>query len=1260
MYPRQPKNVSFQIFFSNLVNRQFNSGDSKCYLVPGKYIKSFSLFAFCFIVLGLNARADYTIASGSNIDASAITSQSGVLTINGTLTVSSNVTLAGFTSVVINAPNGQIYWTNNSDITFSAGTTLDIAAGAPGLQAGGNNSSQRLIVGTAIIAVSNNNSAAADFSFDQFNAMGGLPEYTVTSNNPCAGSAISASIVPQKTVTGIVYSYVWSIDPSSGSFTYNSDHSTASTLQGVGSYTLTCIASANTYKDTFNLSVTVKPLPATPSPSVNSPICTGATINLSTAAVSGATYSWSGPGSFSSTGRTTTRAAATTSMSGTYSVIVTSSQGCNSAAGSITVTVNSLPSTPTATSNSPICSGSSLNLNTPAIAGNSYSWSGPGGFSSNSNTPVISNATIALSGTYSVIVTSSAGCSSAAGNTAVIINAVPSNAVPSSNSPVCPGTAITLTTSNLVGASYIWSGPNGFTSSTRNPTLTNATSVMAGTYTVTVTSSSGCAGTPANTVVLVNPSYTWFGSNIDWANISNWCPGVPTSAYDVTIPSTSNNPVIAPGTTATVHNLTIASGATLTVNGKLQVKGTITNNGTLDVTNGTLEMNGTSAQSIAGSMFYNKTVKNLIASNTAGLSVSSTVNDTLKISGGLTFGDANAVLNTGDNIELLSTASGTAYLGTVGSGNAITGKAIVDRYINVGNGSGQHPKAWEFLSFPTDGATVKASIMENGNNIAGYGIWLTAPQGTVAGFDASSYSAAIKSYNASADSWVGVTNASNLIHNTEGYMVFVRGDRTVNGTTVTGAKATILRSKGNLLTGAQASISVLPDHYQSIGNPYPSTIDFTQITRANGVDNLYYAWDPYLNGNYGYGGYQTISASNGWVPVPGGTNAYPSGEASSIIQSGQAFFVHAATNPSFGAQTPSITINENSKVVTSNNVNFARKAERVKGTREFLRTDLYLSTNPGAAIADGNAVAFDMNFSNKVDGNDASKLMNSGENFGIKRDGKILAVDAKAPLGAGDTILFNMTNMKRQTYLLKIVPVNMQGEVLQAFLRDNFLDTIIAINLSDTNLIPISITTNLASAAPNRFSIVFRSLAALPVTLSSVQASAKDNMVLVVWTTENESGMMNYEVQKSADGIAFEASHVTAALNSGSASYGWTDTKATSGTNYYRIKSVSKDGKISFSAVVKVNVGKITPIIAVAPNPVVNGTIHLVFTNEPVGNYTITISNQLGQVVLSREILHSSLSSTEDISGNNITKGIYNLSILKPCGNKEVMKVVIN
>ncbi len=55
--------------------------------------------------------------------------------------------------------------------------------------------------------------------------------------------------------------------------------------------------------------------------------------------------------------------------------------------------------------------------------------------------------------------------------------------------------------------SYSWSGPNGFTSTLQNPTITNATSAKAGNYTLVVTNNNGCsASATTNVVVNANPT----------------------------------------------------------------------------------------------------------------------------------------------------------------------------------------------------------------------------------------------------------------------------------------------------------------------------------------------------------------------------------------------------------------------------------------------------------------------------------------------------------------------------------------------------------------------------------------------------------------------------------------------------------------------------------------------------------------------------------------------------------------------------------
>lgn len=85
--------------------------------------------------------------------------------------------------------------------------------------------------------------------------------------------------------------------------------------------------------------------PATPSPTNNGPICAGTTLNL-TANVTADSYSWTGPGGFTSTAQNPTRVNATTAMAGSYSLVITVN-GCSSNAGSTTPVINAQPLAPT-------------------------------------------------------------------------------------------------------------------------------------------------------------------------------------------------------------------------------------------------------------------------------------------------------------------------------------------------------------------------------------------------------------------------------------------------------------------------------------------------------------------------------------------------------------------------------------------------------------------------------------------------------------------------------------------------------------------------------------------------------------------------------------------------------------------------------------------------------------------------------------------------------------------------------------------------
>lgn len=76
-----------------------------------------------------------------------------------------------------------------------------------------------------------------------------------------------------------------------------------------------------------------------------------------------------------------------------------------------------------------------------------------------------------------------------------------------SNSASCIGATINFSASitSTVPVTYAWAGPNSFTASIQNPTITNASALNSGIYTVTV-NNAGCIATATTQVSLTSPS----------------------------------------------------------------------------------------------------------------------------------------------------------------------------------------------------------------------------------------------------------------------------------------------------------------------------------------------------------------------------------------------------------------------------------------------------------------------------------------------------------------------------------------------------------------------------------------------------------------------------------------------------------------------------------------------------------------------------------------------------------------------------------
>jgi hypothetical protein len=174
----------------------------------------------------------------------------------------------------------------------------------------------------------------------------------------------------------------------------------------------------------------------------------------------------------------------------------------NTVSGTVTVTVNPLPTTPTVTSPT-ICDGNTATLLATATPSGTYTytWTVPTGVLAPGN---VNTFTSNKAGTYSVTITNNNGCTSANASGLVTVNPLPTT--PTVTSPtICDGnTATLLATATPSGTyTYTWTVPTGVTAPGNVNTFT---STKAGTYNVRITNNNGCTSASASGLVTVNAS----------------------------------------------------------------------------------------------------------------------------------------------------------------------------------------------------------------------------------------------------------------------------------------------------------------------------------------------------------------------------------------------------------------------------------------------------------------------------------------------------------------------------------------------------------------------------------------------------------------------------------------------------------------------------------------------------------------------------------------------------------------------------------
>ncbi|WEK33802.1 MAG: PKD domain-containing protein [Candidatus Pseudobacter hemicellulosilyticus] len=250
--------------------------------------------------------------------------------------------------------------------------------------------------------------------------------------DPVNCASATGSIRLQGLVAGVTYAVQYTKNggsPLTLSLTASSSGVISISNLTAGTYADISVSNSGCHSNTVGPFVLSDPNPpAAPVAGPDPELCAGNTLSLAAShPQSGVSWSWSGPGNFSSSQPNPIINTAIPAHSGVYRVTVTLN-GCTSAPAEVRALVHPRPDAPQVSASHSVCLGQDLQLSaSTGFAGAvSWSWSGPNGFGSTLQNPVLPNAGTALNGLYTVRIQSVTGnCGSPDASTTVSIRPVP-------------------------------------------------------------------------------------------------------------------------------------------------------------------------------------------------------------------------------------------------------------------------------------------------------------------------------------------------------------------------------------------------------------------------------------------------------------------------------------------------------------------------------------------------------------------------------------------------------------------------------------------------------------------------------------------------------------------------------------------------------------------------------------------------------------------------------------------------------------------
>lgn len=175
----------------------------------------------------------------------------------------------------------------------------------------------------------------------------------------------------------------------------------------------------------------------------------------------------------------------------------------------------------------------------------------------------------------------------------------------------------------------------------------------------------------------------------------------------------------------------------------------------------------------------------------------------------------------------------------------------------------------------------------------------------------------------------------------------------------------------------------------------------------------------------------------------------------------------------------------------------------------------------------------------------------------------------------------------------------------------------------------------------------------LPLKLVSFSGTRNDQSAVLTWQSQFEQNFDRYELERSTNKNDYSTIAIIFAKNAAIADYACTDKRPATGANYYRLKMVDTDGKVSFSSTVLIRFDQAGGVMTIAPNPVRND-YKILFDQVKPGTYYLRLTNGTGQVLQTKAVALSQVQQLIGMSAANLSSGIYYLNLFDKEGKKLV------